>query len=119
MQLESKKLLEDIRNAAELILQFTAGRTLDDYGHDALLRSGVERQFEIIGEALNRLSRSDSETASRVGDFPRIIAFRNVLIHGYNAIDNEVVWDVVQQNLPALHRQVERMLKEADAGKRR
>ena len=82
MQLEVKKCLEDVRQAADLILQFTAGKSFQDYDSDALLRSGVERQFEIIGEAVNRLSKIDAATVRGLPDTPRIVAFRNILIHG-------------------------------------
>jgi len=117
MQPESPKLLEDIRRAADSLLQFTAGKSLQDYSDDALLRSAVERQFEIIGEALTRLARVDPDTASRITDYRRIIAFRNILIHGYDAIDNAVVWDVVQGNLKVLHGQVADLLgRTPDAG---
>jgi uncharacterized protein with HEPN domain len=106
MQLEVKKCLEDARQAAELILQFTSGKTFDDYETDALLRSAVERQFEVIGEAINRLSKIDHNAADSLPDARRIVAFRNILVHGYDVIDNHVVWDVVQQYLPRLHAQV-------------
>ncbi len=59
-----------------------------------MLRSAVERQFQVIGEALNRLSRVDRETASAVPDLPRIVAFRNVLVHGYSVLDNKLIWEV-------------------------
>ena len=110
MQHESKKLLEDVRQAAELILGFTAEKTFDDYSTDALLRSGVERQFEIIGEALGRLAKTDAATASQVTEYQRIIAFRNILIHGYHAIEDQVVWDIVQGNLATLHQEVSDLL---------
>ena len=113
MELESKKLLEDIRQAGALILGFAAGKTFDDYAADALLRSGVERQFEIIGEALRRLAKADAAIASRITDHQRIIAFRNLLIHGYHAVDDAVVWDIVQRNLPTLHEEVSGLLSQA------
>ncbi len=110
MQLESKKLLEDVRQAAELILGFTADKTFEDYAADALLRSGVERQFEIIGEALGRLAKADVATASQITEYQRIVSFRNLLIHGYHAVEDPVVWDIVQGNLPRLQQEVSDLL---------
>ncbi|MEX2315697.1 MAG: HepT-like ribonuclease domain-containing protein [Pirellulales bacterium] len=110
MQLEAKKCLEDIRQAAELILQFTAGKLFEDYESDVLLRSGVERQFEIIGEAVNRLSKFDRTIVEGLPDAPRIVAFRNILIHGYDIVDDNVVWDVVQNNVAPLLARVNTLL---------
>jgi uncharacterized protein with HEPN domain len=114
MRLEAKKCLEDVRQAAELILQFTAARSFADYDADALLRSGVERQFQIIGEALNRLSKIDRTVIEKLPATPRIVAFRNILVHAYDLIDNEVVWDVIQQNLNPLLGEVTLLLNEVD-----
>lgn len=110
MPLEVKKLLEDMRRAAELINEFVAGKTLADYASDAMLRSAVERQFEIIGEALNRLSKTDPAVADQITGAPRIIAFRNILIHGYDLVDDEIVWDVIETHLPVLRQEVEALL---------
>lgn len=75
-----------------------------------MLRSAVERQFEIVGEALNRLSRVDPETAALVPDLPRIVAFRNVLAHGYAVIDDALVWQVATRRLPDLRAVLERLI---------
>jgi uncharacterized protein with HEPN domain len=77
---DAGKYLWDARPAAEKLTRFAAGRTVDDYLADELLRLAVERQFEIIGEALNGLRRADPTQASQVPDLSRIVAFRNVLI---------------------------------------
>ena len=110
MQPESAKFLEDIREAAQTIVQATGGRTLDDYLRDKLLRLAVERCFEIAGEALRRLDERDPKTASRITECRRIIGFRNVLIHGYSVISNERVWRTVQEDVPNLLSEVEGLL---------
>ena len=112
MRLESKTLLEDIRQAVALILDFTRGKTFSNYENDALLRSGVERQFEIIGEALNRLNRVDPATADQISQARRIIGFRNILVHGYDIVENTVVWDIVEKNIPILHTEILSLLED-------
>lgn len=83
MPRESRKYLHDIRLAAARIAKFTKGCDYQRFAVDELLRSGVERQFEIIGEALAQLTHRDPATARRISEHRRIIAFRNILIHGY------------------------------------
>ncbi len=78
------------------------GFALDAYLANALVRAGLRRQFEIIGEALSQLSRSAPEIAQQVPDFKQIVSFRNVLIHGYATVDNEQVWRIAQSRLPVL-----------------
>jgi uncharacterized protein with HEPN domain len=103
-------LLEDIRHAAQLILDATSTRSLSDYGTDELLRAAAERLFTIIGEALTRLERIDMSLADQISDRRKIIGFRNVLVHGYEAIDHEVVWKTIKEHLPILKQQVETLL---------
>lgn len=78
-----------------------------------MLKSAVERQFQIIGEALNRLRRVDPETAQAVPDLRRIVAFRNVLVHGYATIDDALVWEAATARVDALVDSLERLLAEA------
>jgi uncharacterized protein with HEPN domain len=113
MRLESKKYLHDIQRAAGLVRDFTSGKELTDYSREPMLRAAVEREFEIIGEALTRLARLDQETASRISEYSRIIAFRNILIHGYTDVDDRLVWDVVMTKLPVLRSEVAALLDEA------
>jgi uncharacterized protein with HEPN domain len=68
MQPKTPKLLTDVRDAAAFIRRITSGKTLDDYRADRLVRQAVERNFEIIGEAVGRLARIDPDVAARIGD---------------------------------------------------
>ena len=113
MQLEAKKYLFDVQQAVLRLIEFTQGKSLDDYRQDVLLRSAVERQFEIIGEALNQLSKIDLHAADRITDYRRIIAFRNILIHGYAEIDDRIVWGVVEGQLSQLKRDVNALLTDS------
>jgi len=113
MRPEARKYLYDIQKACELIGRFTSGKTFVDYSTDALLRSGVERQFEIIGEALSQMLKIDPSLAGHVTETRRIIAFRNILIHGYAAVSDEVVWDVLRVDLPTLRKEVAGLLESA------
>ena len=72
----------------------------------------MERQFEIIGEALAQLARLDAALAAKIPELREIIAFRNVLIHGYAAIDRARVWRVVEENLPQLRAALAELLGE-------
>ena len=78
-------------------MQFVEGKDFDDYTNDLLLKSGVERQFEIVGEALNRLYENAPELATDIEEYQKIISFRNVLIRGYDIVDDRVVWDVISK----------------------
>ena len=110
MQPEPKKFIWDALRAAARISQFVQGKDFDAYVGDDLLRSAVERQFEIIGEALGRLARLDPNWSTIIPDLPRIVAFRNILIHGYASVDDTLVWGVMERNLPALRESLEKAL---------
>ena len=108
-----QKYLYDILQACDLLVRFTEGKTFADYAADALLRSGVERQFGVVGEALAQALRVDPGLAERIAGTRRIIAFRNRLVHGYASVVDEVVWGILETNVPALRRDVARLLEES------
>lgn len=110
MRLEAKKYLYDIREAAKLLSEFTAGKGFADFSREPMLRAAVEREFEIMGEALSQLARLDAKLVARITDYRRIVAFRNILIHGYADVDDRIVWDVVETKLPILRQEIEALL---------
>ena len=104
---EAKKRLLDVVGACEAIAEFVAGKDFSAYEKDRLLRSAIERQFEIIGEALNKAAAAEPSLATQISEFHRIIGLRNRLIHGYDNVDDEILWDVVQSKLGPLKAQVD------------
>jgi uncharacterized protein with HEPN domain len=112
MRRDPRADLWDAQAAVDRILEFTRGRSLDDYLADAMLRSAVERQFEIVGEALGQLAKAEPSIAQRIPDIGEIVAFRNVLIHGYATVDHHTVWRTVEGDLAGLRNRLGELLAE-------
>ena len=79
-----------------------------------MLKAAVERQFEIIGEALGRVRRLDRVTAIQIPELDRVVAFRNILIHSYASVDDRLVWGVVDGKLGALIDVLKDLLRRAE-----
>lgn len=115
MQRDPRAFLWDVREAALAIQGFVAGMDAGAYAANAMAQAAVERKFEIIGEALNQLAKSDAALAARIPGLPKIVAFRNQLIHGYATVNVSTVWNVVQTSVPPLLRQVQLLQDELGA----
>jgi uncharacterized protein with HEPN domain len=111
MEREAKKLLLDILTSCRAIQDFTAGKYFHDYEQTRQLRSATEREFEVIGEALNRLRKFAPDVAAKISSTESIIAFRNRIIHGYDSVDDLIVWNTVQNSLPALCAEVQKLIE--------
>ena len=112
MRRDPRSFLWDVCDAASAIADFIQGKSFVDYMADRRLRSAVERQFAIIGEALSQLARIDPILAARIPDLRRVIGFRNALIHGYDRIDDTSVWRIVGADLPPLQASARALLAE-------
>ena len=116
MKRDPRAFLSDVIEAGHAIQQAVAGINLDDYSNSRLIRSSVEREFTIIGEALSQLSRLDGDLFAQIDQAPQIISFRNKLTHEYVTINDQLVWGVIQNNLPVLLKQCTQLLSELDGG---
>ena len=97
---ETRKNLIDILQAAEEIQDFVRGMDFKEYQNKPVTKRAVERDFEIIGEALNRIKCTGDELLKKISEHHRIIGFRNILIHGYDIVDEAIVWKAVTNHLP-------------------
>lgn len=110
MKVETRKNLIDILQAAEEIKTFTTGMDFTTYQSSPVTQRAVERDFEIIGEALNKIRKSDAVLLDAISEHYRIIGFRNILIHGYDMVDETIVWNAVESHLPLLMEEVQKLL---------
>ena len=110
MQLEVLKYLYDIQISINSIFEYLGEkRDFNEYLNNKLLRRGIERELEIIGEAANRILKIDSEI--NIENARKIVDLRNWVIHGYDKIDDVIIWGIVSKHLPILKEQVDKLLK--------
>ncbi len=107
--------LWDARAAADAIFEFLEGIDHAGFASSPLIQAAVERKFEIIGEALSQLRKIEPVVADRIPEVSRIIAFRNILIHGYAVVDQTRVWAIAHEFLPTLRKAVNDLLEESAA----
>ena len=105
-----QECLNDLIFNVEELLSFVAGMSYEDYREDRKTQAAVERKFEIIGEALNRLSLINPELLSQITNYRSIISFSNIIAHGYDSVEDRVVWGIVESDLDQLLRDVIRLL---------
>lgn len=94
--------LHDARIALERLQRYVAGRTFADYESDDFLRSAVERQFEVLAEALNAAANLDSSLIRTVPELREIVGLRNRIAHEYDELDDQIIWDAVTLDVPTL-----------------
>ncbi|MHC4510180.1 MAG: HepT-like ribonuclease domain-containing protein [Planctomycetota bacterium] len=107
-----QKYLYDIINCSEFVLQLTKDKTVDDYKSDRVFRSALEREPQIIGEAMLQLDRISPETVEKIAQHRSIIGFRHVLVHGYDSLDPDTVWNVVETKMESLLKQARELLRQ-------
>jgi uncharacterized protein with HEPN domain len=110
MNHDLKAYLYDICEACKQIIEFTKGLSFEQYVSNDLIKAAVERKFVTIGEAMMRIKREYPETLERISDHYRIIGFRNVLVHGYDIIDDATVWSAVTDSVPVLLKEAQALL---------
>lgn len=105
---KTRKLLLDISLSCQEILDFIDGKNFKYFQEDRMLQLALEREFEIIGEALHRLSRIEEATlAGKIPEYRKIIDFRNIIVHGYDIIDEAAMWDFAVNRVPELLNKIE------------
>ncbi len=111
MKREVKKYLYDIKTSIESINEFLGKkRDFFEYQKNKLLRRGIEREIEIIGEAMNKLMKISPGLV--IKNARQIVDTRNWVIHGYDKVDDVVIWGIISNHLPKLEEEIETLLKE-------
>jgi uncharacterized protein with HEPN domain len=111
MQREVLKYLLDIKVSIDSIYEYLGEkRDFNDYKSNKLLRRGIERELEIIGEAVARILKIDEKVD--ISDSRRIVDLRNWVIHGYDKVDDVIIWGIISRDIPKLKVQVEYLIEQ-------
>ena len=105
-----KKYLADMLERARFLVRLAGERSLAEMPADRVLRSAVERELMVLGEALYLLHEASPQVAERIDRWREIIAMRHKLVHGYSRIDPRILQQVVENDLAPLVGQLEQML---------
>ncbi len=109
---DGRKFLRDMLDRATFVMKVLTEHSRSELDSDRLLRSAVEREPSIVGEALYQFHKQDPQLAERIEHWNEIIRFRHVIVHGYSVLSMDMIWDVVQKDLPSLVKQLNKMLSE-------
>lgn len=105
MQLEEKKILLDILTAIDSIEEYLGEKKdFKKFLSNKMVRRAVERELEIIGEAINRLLKLDPNFP--ISEARRIVNLRNWVIHSYDSVDPVIIWGIIHKDIPLLYLQV-------------
>ncbi len=103
--------IDDAVTACKLIIEFTKDMDEAVFYVDLKTKAAVEREFEIVGEALNRIKKINVDILAEVDNWREIIGFRNVIAHGYDVVEDEIVWDAVKRDIPILLKQLKKIVE--------
>ncbi len=101
-----RQMLDHAREATDL----AKGHTRADLDSDRLLNLALQRLLEIVGEAANRMPKDDRDRCPEI-PWTEIVALRNRLIHGYDVVDLDILWQITSQDLPSLVARLETLLR--------
>jgi|CXWL01.1.fsa_nt_gi uncharacterized protein with HEPN domain len=112
MRRDPEKYFWNMLDSCQFVLELTTGKSIEDYKGDRVFRSAIERELQIIGEALMQLKFRNPEAAAKVLEYEKIIRFRHVLVHGYEDIRPDYVWEVITQKLPPLRTELKTLIQQ-------
>lgn len=116
MPRDERAYLGDVLDACDAILGAVRGLDLADYRSNRLVRSAVEREFILIGEAMTALARIAPEVFAAISRARRIVDFRNQLTHAYPTVDDGIVWAIIDHDVPVLRREIEALMRGTASG---